>query len=258
MKNSKIRKYKSVELKNSQDNGIKRPNSEFDRHGVDNMLQLPFLEEREKKKTGAEAKKDLDRRVQKALFSFAFINVLLISSLKLASNFAYGWLFKEIGMHYIKDDFIVSFLFLIANFLNLFVRFAMGFIIKSIGLKYTYIFNLVLQIISSSSAYFYKETVVGIGVWLFFNRFGSGSLYILNYVSCVEVWGKDVGLGLMKYFDSIYFIGNVLDCIMMTTFQGVENYGNIILTCLFCDIILIFPSLLIKKQYVEDQEENED
>jgi hypothetical protein len=67
-------------------------------------------------------------------------------------------------------------------------------------------------------------------------------------VSCSEYWGIELGMALMKYFDTIYFIGNGMNTLIIYLLPGEINYANIFILCIgisivnFC-LIPFFPKV---------------
>ena len=93
-------------------------------------------------------------------------------------------------------------------------------------------------------------------IWISLNRASSGILTILHYITCIEYWGKTIGIRVMKYYDTVFIVGNFVDCILLTVFKGYQNYKKLILTIFIIDLILLIPSFFFPKTHKQLVMEN--
>ena len=110
------------------------------------------------------------------LCSIGFFSVYLIAAIKGCTNFMFSGLFKEFGMYFVKDDFFTSQCAIIGIFLNLITRFYMGKITEKVGIKWMYIINMILELLCSSTIYFFGGSKIGFFFFIAFGRISSGTL----------------------------------------------------------------------------------
>lgn len=143
-----------------------------------------FPKENQNKIVVPEVKEDPPKSEFEVLFSVGFLSVYLIAAVKGCTNFMFSGLFKEFGMYFVKDDLFTSQCAIIGIFLNLITRFFMGKITEKLGIKWVYVLNMVLELLCSSTIYFFGGNKIGFFFFIAFSRVSSGNYPLRLIPSC--------------------------------------------------------------------------
>lgn len=70
---------------------------------------------------------------------------------------------------------------------------------------------------------------------------------MLTYVSCSKIYGPQVGVALMKYFDFHYLFGHLLSIMIKYFLPGDNDYLQICKVFLLMHLVLVWFILLLPK-----------